>query len=99
MVPEAYAKKRAPLNTEDLIYAQARDRLCRMFCDTVRIPGSDYNIDAKGILIRTSPLDKCVQIVAPKGMRNCIIYLAHNSVRARHPGSSQIYSTLRCSYY
>ena len=33
--PEVYAKEPVPLNTYDLIHAQARDRLCQMFRETV----------------------------------------------------------------
>ena len=93
-VPDAYAKEPAPLNTEDPIRAQARDRLCRMFCDTVGILGSEYSIDAKGLVVSTSPLDKRVNIVALEGMRRRITYFAHNSVHAGHPGSPRMYSTL-----
>ena len=63
------------------------------------MPGSEYTIDAKGLLVRTSPLDKCAQIVAPEGMRKRIMYFVHKSVHAGHSGSSRIYSTLRRSYY
>ena len=44
-MPEAYAKEPAPLKTKDLIRAQVRDRLCRMFRDTDGMPVSKYRID------------------------------------------------------
>ena len=66
-----------------------------MFFDTVGMPGTEYSLGAKGLLVRTSPLDKCVQIVAPEGMRSRIMYLAPKSVHAGHLGSSRMYSTLR----
>ena len=68
-----YAKETQPLKTEDLIRAQARDRLCCMFRDTVEMPSFEYSIDAKGLLVRRSPLDKSVQIVEPEGMRKRIM--------------------------
>ena len=98
-LPEAYAQEPAPLSPQDIIRAQARDRLCRMFRDTVGTPGSEYSVDGNGLLIRKSPLDQCIQIVAPEGLRKRIMYFAHNSVHAGHPGSSRMYSTLRRSYY
>ena len=87
-VPEAYTKEPAPFTAEDLTRAQACDCLYRMFRDTVGMPGTEYSINAKGLLVRTSLLDKSVQFVAPEAMRNRIMYFAHNSVHAGYPVSS-----------
>ena len=48
----------ALLSTVDLISVQARDHLCYMFRATVRMPDSDYSKDAKGLLVRTSALER-----------------------------------------
>ena len=48
-VTEANAKEPTLLNIEGLIRAQAGDRLCRMFHDTVEMPSSEYSIDSKSI--------------------------------------------------
>ena len=98
-VPEAYADEPALLNVQDIIRAQARDHLCKLFRDTVGLPGTEYSTDVRGLLVRTSPIGQSIQIVAPKAMRNRIMYFAHNSMHAGHPGSSRMYSTLRRSYY
>ena len=70
-----------------------------MFRDIIGIPGSEYSVDTRGLLIRTSPLDQFVQVVAPESLRKRIMYFSHNSVHAGHPGSSRMYSMLHCSYY
>ena len=62
-VSEAYTKEPAPFTEESLVRAQTRDFLCRMFRDTVGMSGSEYRMDANGLLIHTSPLDRRVQIV------------------------------------
>ena len=56
-------------------------------------------MDTRGLLIRTSPLDQCVQIVAPESLRKRIMYFSHNSIHAGNPGSSRMCSTLHRSYY
>ena len=96
---EAHAQESVPLNTRDMIHAKARDRLCRMFQDTVGTPGSEYSMDSYGLLIRASSLDQCVEIVPLESLHKRIMYFSHNSVHAGRPGSSRMYSTLRCSSY
>ena len=63
-VPEAQAKELTLLNVQDIVRTQGYDCLCRVFRDIVGTFGSKYSIDAREMLICTSPLNGCIQIMA-----------------------------------
>ena len=50
--PQAYAKESEPLKIQDIIYKQGLDRLCRKFRDTVDTDCSEYDMEARDILLR-----------------------------------------------
>ena len=87
------------LSVEEFIQAQAADEFCIHADRTVGEPGSKYDVDRYGFLVRRSPLDGTLQRVVPKRLRAKVLYLAHHPRLAEHPGETRMYYTLRGEYY
>ena len=62
----------------------------------VRTP---YIEDERGLLVRISPKDGAVQILVPKELRQKVLFLAHYTPVAGHPGVSKQYYTMRQTFY
>ena len=58
-----------------------------------------YKINEQGVLVRIYPIDLVEQIFLPKPLRERVLYLAHHTTVAGHPGGTRMYSTLRRTYY
>ena len=70
-----------------------------MAARTLGNPGSRFDVDRYGFLVRKSPLDGTQQRVVPKRLRAKILYLAHHPRLVRRPGGTRMYSNLRREYY
>ena len=58
-----------------------------------------FKLDKRGLLVRTSPVDKSEQIVVPEDLRSRVLFLAHFPRMSGHPGGTRMFSTLRRQYY
>jgi hypothetical protein len=45
-----------------------------------------FAVNYKGLLVRLSPLDEAEQLVVPRCLANCVMFLAHLPRLAVHPG-------------
>ena len=88
------------LTPEEIILAQASDKFCADKLGEVRSGiQSAFRENIKGILVRISPNDYSEQIVLPKPLRQRVLYIAHYSKSAGHPGGTRLYATLRKQFY
>ena len=88
-----------PVAPEEFLAAQKDDAYCRDTAQTVGQPGSAFNFDRDGILVRRSTLDGSIQKVVPDSLRSTILSLAHDSPAAGHPGAIKMYETMRRFLY
>ena len=87
------------LTLDALIRAQKTDTFCKRIADTVDTPGSAFNYDRDGVLVRRSALDGSVQRVIPVAFRTHVLQLMHAIPLAGHPGARRMYDTMRCEFY
>ncbi len=99
-------RKRPETNTEDepirrdaFLTAQHNDGECQFFASTANKPGSKFDYDEHGYLIRRSKLDESPQKVVPASLRHRVLYLAHNPILQGHPRTTKMYDSLRQSFY
>lgn len=88
-----------PISDEEFIRGQSTDDFCQEVARTVGLPGSKFDVDNAGCLIRRSDLDGSLQKVVPKKIQSRILYQMHYPTSAGHPGSTRTYNTMRREYY
>jgi len=49
----------------------------------------------EGLLVRVAPLDAAVQVYVPFTLRQDLLRLEHDVVRAGHPGVNRMYAAIR----
>lgn len=80
---------------DEFVEAQKVDSLCGRLTATVGEPGTQFNIDENGKLLRRATTDGLLQKVLPARLRPAVLYYALNPVYPGHPGCREMYSTLR----
>jgi len=100
-IPEVLAVDASdpPPTTEEMILAQSEDKYCQQLTATVGTPGSIFDINRLGVLVRISKLDGAVQVVVPLSLQPKLLRLGHYSLLAGHPGSRRMYDTMRHEFY
>ena len=88
-----------PITTEEFMAAQSNDAFCKTQAGTVGQPGSQYDYDRHGFLVRKSRFDGALQRVVPHSLRARVLYSAHYPRLAGHPGGTRMYMTLRRDFY
>lgn len=84
---------------DDFIPAQSRDAFCDEMKQLVGAPNFLFKRDKNGLFERQPPLDGCIQKLVPTSLRPTILYLAHYSILAGHPGECRMYDSLFREYY
>jgi Integrase zinc binding domain len=86
------------IQTEELIWEQARDTECKAFAAFAGLD-SIFNFNADGLLVRIAPLDKAKQIVVLASLRPRILHLEHSPQTAGHPGSTRMFRSMRRKFF
>jgi len=60
---------------------------------------SRFSETKEGLLVRVAPLDGAVQVHVPFTLRQDLLRLEHDVVRAGHPGVNRMYAAIRRHYY
>jgi len=60
---------------------------------------SRFSETKEGLLVRVAPLDGAVQVYVPFALRQDLLRLEHEVVRAGHPGVNRMYAAIRRHYY
>lgn len=64
-----------------------------------RSQDSRFRETPEGLLVRLAPLDRAVQILVPRALRDEVLHLEHKPAHAGHPGVNQMYTSLRRHFY
>ena len=66
-----------PITVDEFLQAQAEDNFCQSKANSVGEPGSQFDYDQYGFLVRKSTLDGSLQRVVPRSLRARVLYLGH----------------------
>ena len=88
-----------PIAVEEFLREQASDPYCKRVAETVRIPGSQFEYNHQGYLLRKSSLDGALQKVVPLSLRSRVLYLSHYPRFSGHPGDIKNFLTLWTDHY
>ena len=83
-----------PMRVSEIVAAQADDEMCKAL-----LPKNLFEVDDRGLVCRTSPLDGSVQIVMPTDLQERCLSLYHLPKIAGHPGGTKMYAQMRKSFY
>ena len=92
--------KEQPVSLARMLAAQKEDQRCQDLRDKM-----DQNEHAcffetkKGLLVRVAPLYGAVEVYVPHILRQNLLRLEHDVVRAGHPGVNRMYTAIRRHYY
>jgi len=94
------------IGPEDLNAEQRADETLKKYWELAEQPDEDgktYFIEKKGILYRKyyagQDEDGVVQLVVPKGLREKVVALAHDTLLAGHRGAAKTLSRLQQEFY
>lgn len=88
------------ITVDELLEAQSEDADCEKIMKIIgKTKDSDFEVDARGLIVRISPVDAAEQVVVPKKLRPRALYLGHHTPVAGHPGVSRQYYTMRRTMY
>ncbi len=59
----------------------------------------EYEEDERGVLVRIAKLDGTAQAPVPEPLRQRLLYLAHHTRLAGHPGITRMFYTLRRNFF
>lgn len=65
------------IGMEEFLEDQKKDAYCRGKPELVGDPGSPFDVDRYGFLIRKSPLDGSLQRVVPKTLQPRVVYICY----------------------
>jgi len=83
-----------------MLAAQKEDQRCHYIRDKMdQNKHSRFSETKEGLLVRVAPLVGAVQVYAPFILRQDLLRLEHNVVRAGHPGVNRTYASIRRHYY
>ena len=89
-----------PVTLALMLAAQNEDQRCHDLRDMmVQNKHARFLQTKEGLLVRVAPLDCAIQVYVPFALRQDLLPLEHDVVRAGHPGVSQMYASIRRSYY
>jgi len=83
-----------------MLAAQKDDQRCQDLRDKMD-PNehSRFSETKEGLLLRVAHIDWAVQVYVPFILRQDLLRLEHNVVRAGHPGVNRVYAAIRRHYY
>lgn len=87
------------LSIAEFVEAQRADSLCGRLTATAGEPGTQFDTNKNGILVRRASIDGSIQKFVSVKLRQVVLYDAQNPVAAAYPGSRRTYDPLRRAYY
>jgi len=92
--------KEQPVTFARMLAAQKEDQRCQDPRDKMnQSADSRFSGTKEGILVLVVPLDGAVQVYFPFILRQDLLRLQHDVVRAGHPGVNRMYAAIRRHYY
>lgn len=79
--------------------AQGWAVICYQAKQLAKTPNCIFLFHENELGVRQAPLDRSIQKLAPIGRRSNVLYLAHLSTLACHPGEPRMYDLLHREYY
>jgi len=92
--------KEQPVTLAPMLAAQKEGQRCQHLRDKMdQNEHLRFTETKEGLLVRVAPLDGAVQMYVPFILRQDLLRLEHDVVRARHPGVNRMYAAIRRHYY
>jgi len=89
-----------PVTLARMLAAQKEDQRSREVREKMdQNTHSRFSETKEGLLVRVAPLDGAVQVYLPFAVRQDLLRLEHDLVRAGHPGVNRKYTAIRRHYY
>jgi len=93
-------EKEHPVTLAHVLAAQKEDQRCQDLRDKMEEDEHSRLSETKeGLLVRVAPLDGAVQVYLPFILRQNLLPLEHDVVRAGHFGVNRMYAAIRRHYY
>jgi len=93
-------EKEQPVTLARMLAAQKEDQRCQDLRDKMdQNDHSRFSETKEGLLVRVPPLDWAVQVYVPFILRQDLLRLEHDVVRAGHPGVNRMYAAIRRHNY
>lgn len=80
---------------KEFLQAQEQYMYCLHITNSVGTTGSDYTIDRNCLLVRVAKFDVSIHNPTPVSTRARLLRANHYSLLDGHPGSRQMYDTMR----
>ena len=92
--------KEQPVTLARMLAGQKEDQRCQDLRDEMdQNEHSRFSETNEGLLVRVAPLDRAVQVYFLLTLRQDLLRLEHEVVRAGHPGVNRMYAAIRRHYY
>jgi len=92
--------KEQPVTLARMLAAQKEDQRSQELRDKMdQNTHSRFSETKEGFLVRVGPLDGAVQVYVPFTLRQDLLRLEHDVVRAGHPEVNRMYAAVRRHYY
>ena len=85
---------------DDIRSAQASDKECQAIRAKWNAgTPTQYKEDERGLIVRIAPIDGAVQVFVPRELRQRVLFLAHHTPVAGHPGVTRQFYTMRQEFF
>jgi len=92
--------KEQPVTLARMLAAQKEDQRSQELRDRMdQNTHSRFSETKEGLLVRVAPLDGAVQVYVPFNLRQDLLRLEHDVVRAGNSGANRMYAAIRRHYY
>ena len=93
-------EKEQPVTLACMLAAQKKNQRCRDLPDKMeQNEHSRFSETAEGLLVRVAPMDGAVQVYVPSILRQDLLRLERNVVRAGYPRINRMYDSVRRRYF
>jgi len=93
-------EKEQPVTLARMLAAQKEDQRCQDLRDKMdQNAHSRFSETKEGLFVRVPPLDGAVQVYVPLTLRQDLLRLEHDIVRACYPGVNRMYAAIRRHSY